>query len=218
MRIVVLERRRIGEAARALARAFDADEVYRSLWPDDRRRPVALRRFMTVPVADAYEHGTVTALEGDDGAILGVAAWLPPGAFPFDGRRKARAVPRMLGVAAAAPRSFGRLSRFGANIEAAFPDDRPAYLAVIGVVPEAQGGGLGGQLLAAGLELCDSLGADCYLETNTEGAARLYGRHGFEVLERGARLLPDGPVHIRMRRPAGEAPGAGAGQSNSGAG
>ncbi len=36
----------------------------------------------------------------------------------------------------------------------------------------------------------------------TPSATRLYERHGFEVIEAAARLLPDGPTHWRMLRPA----------------
>jgi len=198
MTIVPLERRRLGEAARMLARAFHEDPTSRSLWPDPRRRPRALRAFMALPLADALGHGHVdAALDGD--AIAGVAAWYPAGAYPSDTRRQLRAMPRVLGVAAAAPRAFSRLARLGLNIDAAFPDDRPSYLAVIGIAPEAQGRGIGSRLIETGLARVDG---PCYLETDTEGGMRLYERHGFEVIERAAQLLPGGPTHWRMLRRA----------------
>ena len=197
-----LERAEIKPAVRALARAFAEDPVYRSLWPVPEQRARALERFMAVPVADAYDHGHVTVLRSADEGILGVAAWLPPGGFPFSARRKLRALPRMLRVFAVSPSSARRLMRFGANIEAAFPDERPAYLAVVGVVPEAQGRGAGTALLATGLAICDETGSAAYLETPSERAMRLYRRLGWEVVESGAELLPDGPAHWRMLRAA----------------
>jgi ribosomal protein S18 acetylase RimI-like enzyme len=194
--VVPLERGQLGEAARALARAFQAAPSPSSLWPDPARRARALRHFMSIPLADALAHGHVDALVLD-GAIAGAAAWYPAGAYPMGRRRELRATPRILGAAAAAPRSLGRLARFGTAIEAAFPADRPAYLAVIGVAPEAQGGGHGTALLEAGLA---RTGGPCYLETDTAAAARLYERIGFRTLEADVQLLPDGPTHWRMLR------------------
>jgi ribosomal protein S18 acetylase RimI-like enzyme len=192
----------VAEACRALARAFADDPAFSSLWPDPARRARALQRLMAVPVGHALRQGHVDALVVD-GALAGAAAWLPPGRYQLGPREQLRAMPRLLGVAAAAPRAFPRLGRFGANIDAAFPADRPWYLAVVGVVPEAQGRGLGTRLLRPGLERCDAAAGDCYLETDTADAARLYARLGFATLEAGARLLPGGPTHWRMRRSAG---------------
>ncbi len=195
-----LERAEVADAARALARAFEGDPALVSLFADPARRARALRAFLTVPVADALDHGYVDALLVG-GAVAGAAVWFPPGAYPFGLWRRMRTLPRMLAVAAAAPREFRRLGRFGSNVDAAFPEDRPWYLCVVGVVPEAQGRGLGTRLLRPGLERCDAAGGDCYLETDTPEATRLYERLGFETIEARARLLPGGPTHVRMRRP-----------------
>lgn len=200
--VAALERAQVAEAAGALARAFADDPAFTSLWPDRVPRARALERLMAVPLAHAVRQGHVDALVVE-GALAGVAAWLPPGRYPLGTGEQLRAMPRLLGVAGAAPRAFPRLGRFGANIDAAFPADRPWYLAVVGVVPEAQGRGLGTRLLRPGLDRCDAAGGDCYLETDTAAAARLYTRLGFATLEAGAQLLPDGPTHWRMRRPAG---------------
>lgn len=200
--VTPLGRARLPEATAALARAFHDDPAFESLWPDPAGRRRLLGRFLRLPVVDALRHGSVDAVLVD-GAVAGVAAWYPAGAYPRDVRRSLAALPSMLAIAAAAPGAFRRLAGFGARIDAAFPADRPAYLTVIGIAPDAQGGGLGGALLESGLARCDGAGADCYLETDTAGAARLYERHGFETVEAEARLLPGGPPHRRMRRPVG---------------
>ena len=200
-RVIPLERSHVADAADALARAFAADAVFSSLWPDATTRGRALRRLFAVPLGDAVHHGHGEVLVVDR-AVGGAAAWFPPGAYPMRLGRQLRAVPQMLKVAAAAPRAFQRLGRFGKNIDAAFPDDRPWYLCVVGVAPEAQARGLGSRLLRPGLERCDASGGDCYLETGTAAAARLYERLGFVTIEEEAQLLPDGPTHRRMRRGA----------------
>jgi hypothetical protein len=44
-----------------------------------------------------------------DGELAGVAAWLPPGAFPLSTSRQPRAVPHLVRTLVAAPRSARRL-------------------------------------------------------------------------------------------------------------
>lgn len=202
-RVIPLQRSHVADAADALARAFAADAAFSSLWPDAGTRARALRRLLAVPLVDAVHHGHGELLVVDR-AVTGAAAWFPPGAYPMRLGRQLRALPQMLAVAAAAPRVFRRLGRFGSNVDAAFPDDRPWYLCVVGVVPEAQGRGLGTRLLRPGLERCDASAGECYLETDSAAAARWYDRLGFVTIETEAQLLPDGPTHRRMRRrPAG---------------
>jgi ribosomal protein S18 acetylase RimI-like enzyme len=204
-RVIALRRSQVADAAHALARAFAADPAFSSLWPDPGTRARALRRLLAAPLADAVNHGHGDVLLVDR-AIAGAAAWFPPGAYPMGLGRQLRALARMLAVAAAAPRTFSRLRRFGSNVDAAIPGDGPWYLSVVGVVPEAQGRGLGTRLLRPGLERCDASGRDCYLETDSAAAVRWYERLGFATIEGEAQLLPDGPTHWRMRRP----PAAGA--------
>ena len=192
--IVPLAREHVRPAARVLARAFDASPAYVSLWPDARRRARAVEAFMAIPLTDGLRHGFGEVLI-DDESVAGAAVWYPPGGFPLGAAREARVLRQILAAAQAAPRTLPRLARFGSNLANAFPGDRPWYLAVVGVEP--QGRGLGSRLLTSGLERVDG---DCYLETDTAEAARLYGRLGFETLEAGVQLLPSGPTHWRMRR------------------
>ena len=77
-----LERAEVADAARALARAFEGDPALVSLFADPARRARALRAFLTVPVADALDHGYADALLVG-GAVAGAAVWFPPGAYPF---------------------------------------------------------------------------------------------------------------------------------------
>jgi predicted N-acetyltransferase YhbS len=84
------------------------------------------------------------------------------------------------------------------KVERRHPDDRHLYLSVLGVEPSRQGGGIGSQLLAPGLELCDRDGVAAYLETGKERNIAFYSRHGFEVT--GQLKLPAGPPVWFMRR------------------
>ena len=76
---------------------------------------------------------------------------------------------------------------------------------MVGVVPEQQGKGYGSAVLAPGLGICDETGSDAYLETANPRAVPLYERLGFTILSAGDQLLPAGPTHWRMRRPARQA-------------
>jgi GNAT superfamily N-acetyltransferase len=55
------------------------------------------------------------------------------------------------------------------------------YLWAIGVQPEQQGKGIGGQLMAPILSRADRESTPCYLETHVESNVRVYERAGFKV-------------------------------------
>jgi ribosomal protein S18 acetylase RimI-like enzyme len=174
---------------------------FRHLFPDPARRAVVLRRFFTATVRDALAFGAVDAATDDDGRLLGVAVWLPPGAFPWSARRKLRTLPTMLAVARVAPRSVRGFARLGANSERLHPKDRHWNLETMGVAPAAQGRGVGSRLIAPGLARADSQRLPCYLTTARGENVAFYRRFGFEVEAEGLPLVPGGPTHWAMRRP-----------------
>ncbi len=53
---------------------------------------------------------------------------------------------------------------------------------MLGVDPERQGQGIGGQIIAPVLERADRDGLPCYLETMKERNVAFYQKHGFEVV------------------------------------
>ncbi|WP_198042774.1 MULTISPECIES: GNAT family N-acetyltransferase [Actinoalloteichus] len=78
---------------------------------------------------------------------------------------------------------------------------RHLHLSFMGVLPAAQGRGLGSALLRRGLAEADAAGLGVYLETASAGARALYERHGFQATGEAMRL-PDGPEITGMWRPA----------------
>lgn len=171
-----------------------------ALCADPTRRRAMLRPFFEMTVGDAVEHGQVWAVE--DGRVGGVAVWMPPGAFPWSARRKVRALPSLARVAVAAPLAFGRFARYGANVERAHPGGDHWYLVAAGVHPEFQRRGIGGRVLSPALCAADQEGFDCYLETSDPANVAYYRRFGFELVAEGLQLVPSGPTHTAMRRPA----------------
>ncbi|MFD9883462.1 GNAT family N-acetyltransferase [Streptomyces alboflavus] len=73
------------------------------------------------------------------------------------------------------------------------------FLATVGVAPDAQGQGLGGVVVGAGLEAADRAGHPAFLETSSERNVRFYERLGFTVTAE-VELPDDGPRTWCMRR------------------
>ena len=196
--IVVLERGQAEAGAAALAASHADYPAFAHIFPDPTRRASALLPFFRATVRDAIPFGTVyAALEGEH--VLGIAVWLPPGAFPWSAARKLRATGAFMKVWAADRRGFKTFTRLGANTELNHPSDTHWSLEALGVRPEAQKQGLGGRLVRPMLERADSEGIECYLETSNPANIDYYARFGFHVLSE-VSLIPNGPPHVAMRR------------------
>lgn len=111
-------------------------------------------------------------------------------------------MPYLLAVLAADPRRFRLFMRYGANAERVHPVERHWYLVVAGVRPEAQRKGLGSLLIHRGLDDADRDRVPIYLETADRANIRFYERFGFTVINDALELVPGGPTHVAMRRPA----------------
>lgn len=194
MKVVRLERERLGDASALLARAFQDDPAWSWVLPNPRRREALLPwLFQTgFEIADAQVWTT-------DGDLRGVARWLPPGRPEVHVGAMLRAlVATPLRVREATTRFFA----YGRAVEALRAEAVPEphwYLAGIGVDPAWQRRGIGGALLAPGLEAADEAGLPCALLTNSERNLAFYRNHGFEVVLEG-RTPDGGPRAWMMRR------------------
>jgi len=191
---LTIRRAHAGEAALAahiLARAFDDDPVAAWLVPNLAARPAVLDAFFGVFTAFGVEAGEVHIDQSERGASL----WLP-----FD-PSDAHDDPELGEALAAVYGPYAeRFGMFDALTAAQHPAQvAHAYLPFIGVKPEGQGRGIGGNLLEARLRDLDVSGTPAYLEASTLDSARLYARHGFEFLPKSIDL-PDGPSLYPMWR------------------
>ena len=179
--------------AAALAGAFHDDPVFRWFSPDDARRAAMLPGFFAVFVDAFMAYGDSHA--DDDGA--GAALWSAPGIDPMSADPDyAERLEAVAGVDAA------RLFEIVEILEAYAPQEPHHHLQFLGVRPERQGLGLGGALMAPGLERCDREGTAAYLEATSDRNRALYERHGFRA--HGSIPIPGGPALWRMwRDPAG---------------
>jgi GNAT superfamily N-acetyltransferase len=205
VRVIRLPGERLGEAAGLLARCFHANPTFADLFPADGARSRGLPRVFAAGLRDALGFGHVYAATrkawnstGEE--LAGVAVWLPPDAFPLSTARQLRALPGMVSVRAAAPRSGRRLLRYTAGIARLHPAQPYWYLEAVGVDPVARGLGIGTRLLEPILAVADQAGQRCYLETMTEHNVDWYRNLGFEVREVGVRFAPGGPPNWTMIR------------------
>jgi len=156
-----------------LAEAFYDDPIFGWLMPDEQSRLARLRRFFAIQLRHvALTQGRVWTTSDLSGAALS----MPPGAW--------RVPPR---AALAQGASFGirlpQATRLLAAIESRHLREPHYYFADIGVLPAAQGKGLGSALMRPTLDRCDREGVPAYLEASSERSAALYERLGFRLIE-----------------------------------
>jgi ribosomal protein S18 acetylase RimI-like enzyme len=178
------------QAVAAIAAAFLTDPLARFAWPipHDHLRGMALAAHEFAGAS--FEHGTAYV----SADFCGTALWLPPGVHP-----NGEALERVFRDTAT-PAHLGDLLTTFEEMEESHPKEPHWYLPIIGVEPNAQGRGLGADLMRHAIARCDQEGALAYLESSNPRNIALYLRHGFEVM--GEIRVGAGPLVTPMiRRP-----------------
>ena len=182
--------------AAVLADAFSETATFGWIIPDARARRRALA---------AVFAGTLRNLAGDgplvaerEGAIIGVAVWVPPRRQAAAWRGHLLMAPGL--VRAADPRTLWALAGRGRAVDRALTRARPSsphwYLGSLGTSQGARGEGAGAALLRRGLERARLDGLPAYLEYEPH-LVGYYERFGFTV--RGELPVPAGsPPHAGM--------------------
>jgi ribosomal protein S18 acetylase RimI-like enzyme len=174
-----------------LAEAFFEDPIFAWLIPDDAKRRVRLRRYFGIELRYmALPRGRVWTT----GDLIGAALSTPPGRWR---------VPLHATLLEGTAFGIGvpRAARLGATMEWRHVRERHYYVRDIGVLPEAQGRGLGSRLMRPTLDRCDQEGLPAYLEASSERSAALYERLGFE-LRSELRVAGSPPLRLMLRPPA----------------
>lgn len=178
------------EAVEILIAAFRDDPAVRRLYPTDMEYVRYFPGFALAFGGRAFDAGTVD-LDAEGHAA---ALWFPPGIEPD---RDAI----MHHLAASLPKQRLNLLAPGFEMQAALHPSEPHwYLPWMGVVPEAQGMGIGGALLREGLARADADRLPVYVEARPNRSAAFYARHGFETRTTVDR--PGYPEIVCMWRPA----------------
>jgi GNAT superfamily N-acetyltransferase len=151
--------------------AFVADPVERWLFPDDTDYAEHFSEFVAAVADEAIT--TSTAWQFDD--FGAVAMWLPPGT-----EADAERIGAVL-ISTVAEEKHAEMLSVLEQMEAVHPRYPHWYLPWLGVHPDRQNQGLGGRLLAAGLEYVDLGGLPVYCESPNPHNIPFYERHGFVV-------------------------------------
>lgn len=177
--------------AAMLARAFANDPGMSFIFPDDADRARRLPLLFREIVASDQKAGAVLMTENAEAAT----SWRGPGqaATPFL-EMLFRAGPFLTALGF----SVGRALALSHAIESHMPKGAFWYLHIAGCDPAAQGKGLGGAVIRAGLERAVGTQA-CYLETSTERNLGFYRSLGFDVTSEWN--VEDGPRFWSMLRP-----------------
>jgi len=184
--------------AGVLARAFEQDPNWEWFMPDETSRVARLQVMFA-----AYAHHIALRYGTDcfttDG-YAGASLWVAPGHGKMSAEDTVRTLPAW--VRAIGWRNLLRAQRGLASFDAVHPHERHYYLPFVGVLPEAQGHGLGTALVMPVLEKCDRDDIPAYLEATSEDSRRCYERLGFETRSE-EHIAGDGPVFFPMwRNPA----------------
>lgn len=180
--------------AAMLARAFADDPAVSFIFPDKAERMRRLPRLFSL-MYDEDRHGLRLVTAGGEAATL----WRKRGrnrTSRFDMLPRAWPMWRAFGAA------LGRAIAVSDAIDAHFPSGDYWYLHIAGCDPVAQGRGLGGAAVRAGLDRIAGSRLPVHLETATERNLGFYRALGFEVT--GEWSVPKGgPRFWSMMRAAG---------------
>ena len=169
--IIQVPERDRAKAIETIVAAFVSDPVERWLFPELARYQAWFGKFVAAFAGEAFDQQSVWTLLDFDA----VALWLAPGAGVDEA-----AIADVLAEAVAAEQHEDLFSVLE-QMDRAHPAFEHWYLPWLGVVPDAQGQGLGGRLLEHGLAIVDRTHLPAFLETPNPRTIAFYERHGFVV-------------------------------------
>ena len=169
------------KAVGTLTAAFSQDVMWKAILPDTGERDRVMPMMWRGVIAYCQCYGIVSTTPD----IHGVAAWTKPGhAYPtlWKQLRTGFLLPKAVMLMSKPSRE--RFLREMKQIDQLHRRIMPKphwYLWALGVAPEHQGQGIGGDLLSPTLVQAQEMGLPCYLETETEDNVAFYTKRGFEV-------------------------------------
>ncbi len=188
------------ESTLALVESLIDDPFYQAITIDFGEDVVARKRalhaYFAYSLGEAERTGRCTI---DEEPTFGAAAWLLPRS-PVEITESSAKIKHLSDVfGPGGNENYYRILRFmGPRAEQIVPADA-WYLSIIGVLPSAQGKGIGSRLLAETLAEAQDSGVSCYLETFSPRNLAFYERIGFKRI--AAHLEPTTDAeYIVMRR------------------
>jgi GNAT superfamily N-acetyltransferase len=171
----------LAQASSALTEALIEDPFYLAISDDFsadlKARERALNLYFQYSLEEAERTGRLVI--APDPAV-GASAWLLPRSPEIDAAEssaKSAYLASVLGPTGFA--NYSRIVGFMAPLAANLVPAGAWYLSIVGVLPSAQGQGLGASLLASTLAEASQARVPCYLETFSPRNLRFYERFGF---------------------------------------
>ncbi|HVY87119.1 MAG TPA: GNAT family N-acetyltransferase, partial [Caulobacterales bacterium] len=149
--------------AAALTAAFPNEPALNWWLKQGEAKDRARARFFDAAMGDAVHPKRELWAAERDGAIVGGAVWCPPGATAFELPllKQIRVTPLLLSIAGF--KGMDRALALGAELVARHPKVPHAHLVFLGVVPDAQGQGVGSAMLKEMLRGVDDARQVAYL-------------------------------------------------------
>lgn len=175
--LVKLSEHQTSTAAAILARSFVDDPMFDLIFPQWDTRLQALTAFFRPFVIDGLRRGEVWLAPADQGACV----W-----YPSDVPLFCDAFEAVIDEAIATtthfdgPAAAARLEHLVNQVSAYEPTVLRYEILWIGLVPEARGQGLGGQLLQPAIAAADAQQVGSYLVSSNHRNLSFYQRHGFQ--------------------------------------
>jgi ribosomal protein S18 acetylase RimI-like enzyme len=179
--VLLLDRRKIREAAGVLGRAFRDDPMVVAIL-EDVAPETRVKRLSVMFAADLKTcvRGGLPLQVGETNRIACAAIVYPPGAYPLPASAQLGIL--LKSVVRNGFYGFARWLTVRGRFEKLHPKDTHYYLEFIGVDPIQQGKGLGSSVLNDLSSRADQDNVGCYLETSNARNVPLYQRFGFETV------------------------------------
>ena len=128
----------------------------------------------------AYSRHNETYLDSAGTEPLGAILWAPAGVAPIAEEDEEEFIARLDAIVGPDTERFHQIMEL---LKAHHPTDDVQYLQFFGVVADAQGRGIGSQLLKEMTDRCDEAGIAMYHEATSLRNKALYERHGYVCVE-----------------------------------
>ncbi|WP_022892858.1 GNAT family N-acetyltransferase [Agromyces subbeticus] len=171
------------------ASAFDDDALTEWIHPDQGTRLEMLRFMFDASLGEAIASGNVITAAASDGVPLGASIWQHSSTVLTSE------------ITGDDPLSQ-RMRALQHATDARRPRSPHVYLPSMAVHPARRRGGIGGIMLAAGIEAAAERGLPVSLEASSPENRRFYLRHGFDDLGGPIRVADDAPTLQPMWRDA----------------
>ncbi|MHA1299570.1 MAG: GNAT family N-acetyltransferase [Candidatus Helarchaeota archaeon] len=185
-----LEEYMLESAADTLSAAFFEDPMWKKIFPDLKKRKLALKRFFSVYIRYCYNYEEVDVVLGDKShqdnvSVAGVAIWVPPSLrFSLWRMLKVRGLKIINSPIIFKLSSFARVLYYLIVARDKFTKNKKHYyFDFFAVHPAYQGKGIGKMLLSHKLQKIDEHNYYAFLETMNEANISFYNKFGFKLIE-----------------------------------